>query len=388
MKKTLLVTIGVVLILLGLGVWGYLLIFGTPENTQDVFSNFGLGDNPPVVNTQPVETEEEREDTQLAINGQALQQLTTRPVAGFGYVEGDSDILRYVERGTGYVYEIDTTDGSEERITGTTIPRVVAAYFSEDGESVAMIVEESTNTRVLAGIIDTDEESIDFITLPPGAFDPVFKDTTTIQYGVHTNDGTDIFELTITSNNPTRTHTVPFKDVTILADDTAYVFNRPTEYFKGSLYRVGNTLSPVTPGDFGFVGGVNAAYYLGSGIQDGNYTSYAIDRTSDNVLRLPVMYVPEKCAFVSSNDSLIWCAMSFDGFGDSFLEAWYQGSVSSEDVLWRVDIGAQEATLHSVFLEDSGRRIDVDMMHSDTAGEKPLFRNRLNNTLWRYDSTL
>ena len=391
MKKTLIVTIGVILILIVLGVWVYLLFFGTPENTGDVFSDLGLGDNAfiedtvtdPVVDI-PIE---EDQGTELAIGG-ALQQLTTRPVAGFGYVGTSSDILRYVERGTGYVFEIDMVNDTENRITGTTIPRVVHAVFSPDGDAVAVVTEENLVTRVLAGAIDTENESVDFISLQSNAFDPVFIGRTMLQYGVKTNDGTSIYELDILSEDPVRIGSVPFTDVRVLADGAPHVFNRPTQYFKGTLYRVSGGLEAVTPGEFGFVGGLNERYYFGSAVSNDVYETYAIDRTTDDTIGLPITFIPEKCSTVPGITTSLWCAAPFEEYAENTLEMWYQGGTHFEDELWQINIPLQEATLVSSMQEESGRQVDVDMMRSDNQGQKPLFRNKIDDTLWVYDTTI
>ena len=42
MNRALVITVGIVIIIIVLGVWVYLMLFGTPEKTGDVFTNLGF----------------------------------------------------------------------------------------------------------------------------------------------------------------------------------------------------------------------------------------------------------------------------------------------------------------------------------------------------------
>ena len=121
MNRKVLIGIGVVLIFIVLGVWVYLMIYGVPKNSDDVFANLGFGSGPIDDSLPPPITEEPTPtilDTETP-DPEALRQLTVRPVAGATiFADGDTQYIRYAERGTGHVYEINIASGNESRISG------------------------------------------------------------------------------------------------------------------------------------------------------------------------------------------------------------------------------------------------------------------------------
>src|SRR5258706_5577502 len=61
-----------------------------------------------------------------------LRKLVSAPVAGFTIISGTTTVVRYLEKDTGHIYDINL-QGSNQRVTNTTIPRVYEAIFANDG---------------------------------------------------------------------------------------------------------------------------------------------------------------------------------------------------------------------------------------------------------------
>lgn len=387
MKKSFIITVGIVLLLLVLGAWMYLLFFGTPETSDDVFANLGFGNTSDT--SIPTPTEPTMGETAPFIDTKdALRQLTTRPVAGFGFVGTSSNIVRYAERGTGHVYEIEIDTGTEKRISGTTIPQVVEAVFSKSGNSVAFVSESDTERRVYVGEIQLEASSIDFLTLPPNAFEPHFENDTTVHYALPTNIGTDGYSIDIRNTNSVRIFSIPLREIHVIWGDYTYVYNKPSQYSPGALYRIGSSLTPITPQSFAYVGGVSGTHYFGSESVNGKIKSYALNQNTEAKTSLTLTYIPEKCAVVERSPDTMWCTSPVGEMGAPFLEDWYKGVTYSEDSLWTIDLTTGESLLHIMFLAESGRIIDVDTILASYDGYRPLFRNKLDGTLWLYDSTL
>lgn len=390
MKKSVIITTGVVLILIVLGIWGYLLFFGTPADSDEVFANLGIGDGPGAPSPAPQETPTPRQEpvTQVDTQGEALRQLTTKPVAGFAYMGSSSDSIRYVERGTGHVFEIGLANGQERRVSGTTIPNVVDAVFSPEGSTVALVSEDGYTRKIVAGSLNGSDEQVDFISLPNNAFEPSFATEYRVRYGVRTDTGVEGYELDVRDSQPLRLFSIPLRDISILWEDNTYVYNRPARAQLGALYVVDGGLAPVTSAAYGLVAGMSSGHYFETHVEGEDLVSAAISRSSGERRGLAIDYIPEKCAVSTAATSSMWCAAPLEEYGDSFLEDWYKGTVRSEDLLWRVDILRGQAQLSANFLEQSGRMIDVDQLLAGPRDETVLLRNRLDNTLWLYDSTV
>ncbi|MFT5037285.1 MAG: hypothetical protein ACI9VM_000864 [Candidatus Azotimanducaceae bacterium] len=390
MKKTLIISIGIICILVAAAVWIYLLFFGAPEQSDDVFTNLGIGGGDASVQVPTNQGEDaSTEDTvtPIAASKDALRQLTLKPVAGFGFVGSSSDLIRYAERGTGHVFEINVANGTEKRISGTTIPRVVDAVFEESGTSVVLIAENGYQRDIVAGYINEEENTIDLINLPTNSFDPKFTSDSVLRYAVVTDSGTDGFELDINANTPSKLFSIPLRDATFIWSEETYAYNKPSAVLQGSLYHIDqSTLTPKTSGAFGFVGGVNDAYYFSSAIVKGESKSYATARATEARTELAVMFMPEKCVPDKTTTNLLWCASQLSLPDALFIDNWYKGAVQSEDFLWLVDIENGVAELLSDFLDESGRLIDVNKIEIDQSGTSPIFRNKIDNTLWLYDT--
>lgn len=389
MKKSLVVSIGIILILLVLCVWLYLLFFGTPKNSSDVFTNLGLETTARPAATDPVDTtplELPEDDPTLMLDmSKPLNQLTLRPVAGFGYVGTSSSHLRYIERGTGHMFEIDIDTGNERRISGTTVPRVVEGFFSPSGNSVAVVVETEDSQSVYVGRINAEAESVDLLSLPNGASQPTLLQDNAARYIRSTSVGTEGYEIDIDTGESVRLFSVPLKEITMIwNDDRTYLYNKPTRYATGALYQVEGGLTPVLPAEFGFVGGVADQYYLSSYNENGYMTSYARRKDSKTPTRLTSSYVPEKCT--TANDTRMWCASPYNYQSSSFLEEWYRGETQPTDILWVVDMEYGNAQSVTNFLAESGRAVDIDRIIIDKNKQILAFRNKIDNTLWMYDT--
>jgi len=385
-KRSLIITIGVVLILLVLGVWLYLLFFGTPGSSDDVFTNLGIGiveEAQPAAEPAPPQKEPQ---TQVDTSSGGLQQLTTRPVAGFGFVGTSTTLLRYAERGTGHIYELDIASGAERRVSGTTIPQVVDVAFSPNGAGVALISEDGQSRTVLVGTTSPDRTTnANYVTLPNNVFDVAFNSNTTLHYAAAEGAGTAGYAYDITTRDPLRLFSLPLKDVRMVWGDTPYLYNSPTRHFQGSLYR-SEDLTAVTSGEYGFVANMNERYVFASRIEDEQYVSYAQHRHTGERTLLPLTFVPEKCTSVASNPDILWCASPIEGQDRNYIEDWYKGVIWSEDVLWRVNIPTGGAQLVSNLFDEAGRLIDVGQMRINETGTIALFGNVVDNTLWMYDT--
>ena len=135
--------------------------FPTDNNGGDSNSNNNGGDS------------NSNQDPNLVIP--KLRQISTFPVAGGVMFERTSTtsslliqegtgaeqnqkitevVYRFVERATGHIYETTSRDLSQKRITNTTIPKIYKAFFSKDGESLALNYLNSDAIETFLGKIN------------------------------------------------------------------------------------------------------------------------------------------------------------------------------------------------------------------------------------------
>ncbi len=103
------------------------------ENNGADISNSGAANFPDISNTAT--------NTTLANNVRTIKRISHGPVAGattVGTVRGVNLFVRYLEKGTGYIYDYRPIGGGEERISSKTIPRVLEAYFGNKGQTALL----------------------------------------------------------------------------------------------------------------------------------------------------------------------------------------------------------------------------------------------------------
>lgn len=387
MKKTILISVGVLSIFAIVGVWLYLFLYGAPENGGDIFARFGSeGDeNADVVVMGEGTVDVGNEDSASA--PQKLRQLTTRPVAGAGFTE--SGIL-YIEEGTGHLYHIDLGTGEETLLSGTTLPGARDASFSPDSSYLSVTTLRNGVSETFIGFADSLNGNLDGVLLPAGAREVAFSSaTSTVFYLLPSETGSSGYSYDIETEESTELFRIPLTDVRVLwGDGATYVYTTPSGMERGYVYRIsGNALAYVSPGGVGlgaflYNRGIVVTAVSGTGVASRVYTSTGTTST----VALPL--IPEKCAGGREMGSVFYCGVPSEIKMAGFPDEWYMGIRSYNDTLWGVNAETGELFLLSDFLAETGREIDILKIGTDEYGNRLYFINKNDNALWMFDTTL
>jgi hypothetical protein len=386
MKRSLIITIGIVIILLIFSMWVYLFLYGAPKATTDVFTNLGVlpkgnGGVRIVEGNTPT-----LGSNQLALGGSVLQQLTTRAVAGFGFDKRSADTLRYVERGTGHVYEINLTSGKEEQVSVTTLPQTTEAVFSPEAGAVALTTYEGYKKVASVGSIDDTTASIEFIKLPTGAENISFLDERTLYFTRTVDRSTVGTMLALDTENQTTLFTIGLTDVEVLWGNgiqSTYLLTKPSQSLEGALYTVTkNVLRPVTASAYGQTAFTDDAYTITSHVENGNYISESLN--NGVLTQQGILMLKEKCVFDPTQDGATWCAAPLEVANATYVEDWYKGTKTSEDYLWFTDLATQSSELKGDLPKLGGKTLDVSGMTINNNGAIVLFGNKIDQSLWMF----
>jgi len=389
MKKNILILIGILIILIVFGVWAYLFMYGKPTNTDEIFAQFGLGgdDATPVINPELSSVDVGSISNDSA--RQKLKQLTTRPVAGAVF---STSSIRYVEQGTGHVYEIDLQNGAEQLVSGTTIPQTTEATFSKDGEYVAITSYILSGKKTIVGTISQNENgdgSTEGVTLPLGATEIQFGTAPgTIQYLMRDTSGSLGYSYNIKKETSTQLFNIVLRDVHVLWGEPIYVYTTPTSQQEGNLYKVSkNNLVYVAEGETGLIAFRYDEGVLLTTLASKNEQYFALTNDGKQISQ-SFPSLPEKCVQNPAKARSVYCSIPFTIDTAEFPDDWYKGTISYSDLLWSIDIETGEATGLSEFLLESGREIDVSQIGTNDTGTYIWFINKNDNTLWMFDTTL
>jgi hypothetical protein len=380
MNKITLITAGIVLILLMGGLWGYLFFYGAPEKPKEVFSNLGIIGGASQESVRTVTDAQVPQDVQLlSLRGTALEQLTTRLVAGFGLRRGEA-VVRYAEQGTGHIFEIDLSSGLERQISRTTIAETVEGIFSQEGTSVALITHEGGIKNTHIGRITDSGELSSVRKLPQNASDVAFEGEVFVYYTI-SGERTVVRRLDLRTLEESTIVTLPLAEVHVSSYDQSLVFApKPAAELYGALYSLkGNTLNPLSPLYEEFIGFMVGDIPVYTYTEDDSVLSEAVIQNSITPQSIP--FIPEKCT--PHKTGAIWCAAPAS-ISPTFITQWYKGIRSFEDYLWLVDLPSGDAGLIANLSELAKKTIDVYGLTIDADQKKIFFINKVDGYLWIY----
>ncbi len=389
MKKTYIIIGSIVLLIILLGgAWWYLLMNGRPASLSSI-NPFGSSTS----NQFATSTATTQAQVPTAPAG-SLRKISTTPVAGAVVFSRDgAEFVRFVERGTGHIFEVAAATGATTRITGTTIPRTTRAIWSPAGSRVVLVTETASDEeRLFAGSIEkTDqgnapgEGTLSTIELDPTARNVTFASTSdSIYYTTPTAQGSTGYSQNLKTNARTVRFTSPLRDITTTWGSEAdaslpiIAYTTPTAQQLGYAY-VGTGFTRLVGGLRGLMVIPTPNHRILSYAQSNSLISRT-DTLDGTALAIPVF--PEKCAADPTRSTTLWCGAPLGLAPGGYPDLWYQGAVSFDDSIWKLDIASGNATLVSVPSQDVKEAIDVTDMHTSSDGTLLIFINKKDGALW------
>lgn len=384
MNRIIIFSLGAVVLLVVFVVWVYLIFFGTPSDSDEVFADLGFGSEATEQGTRPTTTPSNTEPESTTVNvGQPLAQLTTNAIAGADFVGTATSTthIYFAERGTGHVYQIDLESGTETRVLGKTFSRITDAYFAPSGRAVVLKAENGyEHTAYLEEI--TDATTTPAHNFAADAENIAFVSNTEVRYTRDTASGMTGYAYHLDTTNTEQLFTIPFTDATVIwTDIRTLVFNNPAPFHKGGLYEItNNTLTRIGETAYGLTALATDGAYARTfmSIENNAYLSYV------NGELQPLTIIPEKCVFAPQDTAMMWCAAPSNDVNRTYLRDWYQGTITSNDLLWILDTAEKRADVAVNFANRTGRTVDVTELAINPAGDRLLFTNKIDNALWLY----
>jgi len=392
-KNILLISAGIFILAL-LGLWTYLLFFGSPTTTDQVFVDLGLK-NPTTERPALITDINKSNSEALSFEG-ALNQLTVRPVAGYVITTRPTDKIRYAERGTGHIYEINFTTKIETRIVGTTIGKTTAAYFSPDGLLAVLVSEtESGTAATMITIPEVTGDTSVTTDLPDNIREIEVVSSTTVNYLQTVNGAGVAYRFNRISGTASELWRTPLTDIKVWwGNSKTYVVNKTAPYLKGAVYEVAGKaeLVPITEPAFAYTAFKNN---ISGDIVETKFDSESNKLVSEKISatasqKIATLALPEKCTFHPNKSDELWCGAAIPDSKNlqrDFIKDWYMGLVTSKDSLWASDFRQQSSSMKANLSALSGLTIDLVEPKFNQDGSRLFFQNKLDGTLWLYQVT-
>lgn len=390
MKKSTLIIIGIAAVVFLFAIWLYLLIYGTPKQITEVFTNFGGLSAEPSDDVFIVVPEEILPTVDVMTA--KLRQLTTRPVIGFRDYQATTSepkFIRYAEAGTGHVYQINLATGAEDRLSKTTIVNAESASFSANGKYVAIRSGYNNQNEVVLVELLGGEESTATPLLPP-MVDFVFTQSNDLLYSELSSAGIVGKSLTPSTKISRTLFSVPFQSATIAwsLGGTAphYVYPKATTKLQGYLYAIKNSSIERQPvAGLGLTAEGNARYITYTTLSGAEPVSFIRNISTGTTTQSSIVMEPQKCVLGTVYPSLMYCGYEITEYGNNYPDTWYKGTRSFSDRIWQINLETNQTKQVVSPFKVAGRDVDIIDL-SLGADEKELyFRNKNDNTLWQYE---
>ena len=425
-RKTILIIVAIILI--ALGVWVYITYKnpsgnqgGPSQNTLGSLFPFGTSGNTPTKpatgsGTTGTGTSSSPHVKDLAT--ERLVQVTSKYIAGFTVLPPSTaapiptvDIndptgaqtipvvypkLRFVERGTGYIYDIDAKGQNLSETSGTVIAHTLVALFGDQGNTVIFryIKDDNITIATYLGHLVPAAGSSSFGTtagsfLADNISDMVMShDGKNILYLLPTASGADGMTVKTNGTSPKEVFSSSFSEWLLDWPSTGpVVTTKASADIPGYAYAV--TGSGVLNKLLGNVSGLttkmspdgkNILYSVSfSGHVDLHIKNIASGADLDTGLST----LPEKCVW-NATSTLVYCGAGTSVSADQYPDVWYQGSAHFNDALWKIDA----ATGTTTEMDDGeGNFLDATYLTLDSKEQFLFFINKNDASLWSFDLT-
>lgn len=408
-KKTITIIVSSILIVFLLALVGYYFMIGRGDSTGGSildgfrsFIPFGGGgnttDNTDGSSTGTTTPQNNQSEGNNFV--QKLRKISSEPVSGAGTQDSKAGtVIRYIEKATGHIYEVELFSPKKGRISNTTIPLAYDAVWGNKNNSlIARYLklegpEVQTYSLNLASIATTTENTISGIEFPENISDvSVFGSN--IFYLQSKANGSDGYISDFTGSKKKMIWSSPIKELAsqFVNDKFVILTTKPHESTLGYMYSV-NTSSGDTKKIIGGITGL-------SGVSNSDISKvlflnqdptlfglYIRDTKNNSSQKLDFVTFPEKCVWSKKNTSMVYCAVPYSQINPGTQTDWYKGLVTTSDHIWMYNSADNSGAYISDLEKEGGEQIDLIKPTLSENEQYLIFTNKKDGSLWSLDLT-
>jgi hypothetical protein len=338
-----------------------------------------------------------------------LRQLSDVPTAGmvaYDREQGDagfrteSTVFRWIERGTGHIYETTDDDITKTRVSNTTIPGIQEAFFADDGSSVVAryLREDNETIETVIGQIESVTETTNsgyvynetkLVTryLEPNLSAAGDAPATSTFFALAPRgEGSAVLFGRYATGTPGEAYRSDLSDwvVTFVGSALGLQTKAKTDAL-GYLFTVGQDgqLEKVIDGHTGLTVSVNPAgtRALFSETVDNDLRTWSKNLLTGEERLLELRTLPEKCAWSPTAEATIYCGAPDFYVRGAYPTNWYQGRFAFDDNIWKFDVDLENyEILYDTRTADQTFDVWKPLVSPD--GDHFLFLNKRDLTLW------
>lgn len=401
MSRTLIILIAV-LTALGIGAGAYFIFFtGSPSVSvapigSTSLPRAGQATTPAVTTGVSTRAPNAPTGTPVVVSAR-LVQISTGPVAVGEVVVNKKPAnasstpevtVSYIERQSGNVFSYTASTKSLTRVNNKTIPGIQSASWLPDA-SAAFVRYLSGNGLSTINTYSLAATSSNGFFLPQNLSDVAVSPAgiLTLSSGVNGS----IASLThIDGTHATTLFATPLTSIRVsFAGKNQYLaYSKPSATLAGDAFLVSSA------GHFSRIAGpqnglVALASPLGKWVlvsyTDGNAMQMKLVDTATGIsLPLPVATIADKCVW-AADDASVYCGIPMSPSTSSmYPDDWYQGAISFNDRIWKIDVAGRYAQLVLDFSSANKGSLDAVSLAINPTNTMLVFVNKNDGSLWGY----
>ena len=302
-------------------------------------------------------------------------------------------LVRFTARSNGNVYEVGSDSQEQTTVSSTYIPKIYEALFGGRGDNVIFrYLDENNNVQsYLATVPKRDSTIKDLV----GTFLPenilnisISPDTTKYFYLFKTGETTSGIVGTFGATPKTQVFSHAFSEWTSAWIDAKKILftTKPSSGISGFAYTL-DTQTKLFSKILGDKKGLiilpnkdgKQMLFSESGV--GSIVAKILTLTPRGEQQLGIRTFAEKCVW-GKDPIIMYCAIPKSIPSVPLPDSWYQGVISFDDNLWRVNTQTGIYELLADPMKDSSEEIDVTNMALDDTESLLYFINKKDATLW------
>lgn len=418
MKKALyIITIVVILALIGAGVY-YWFFYTKVPSQNNVVNNVDTEFNPITSGGLPENTNNQADnnnenDTSSDQNTDSnnsnefklpkLRQISSAPVAGYmASSTASSSVVRFIDRGTGHVYEANNISEGIIKISNTTLPKIYEAYGNKNGTNFifrylkndsdiisnfyAELRKTGTSTtetpfEIKGKFLSPDIKQV--VVSPSG--DKVFT------WNIEGGSGVGYISA-FDEKTKVKISDIPFTQVNIdwPENNTLILSTKPSALSSSFVYSI-DTRNGVYKSLLSGTKGLSAKVsHDGLNMLTSFKNNSSLITSIFNIKNISSQEVifktlADKCVWSNIKKDDVFCAVPTEIPDAVYPDDWYMGRVSFIDQIWHLNITTGEVKLLANLLQLSNKGIDATNLVLDPKETTLYFINKEDLNLWALD---
>ena len=357
----------------------------------------------PVVQIPNTPTEEQPSRPNEPLKLPKLRQLSATPIAGMSAsTTASSSLVRFMDRGTGHIYEADDISNDIKKLSNTTLPKIYESYWNKNLTALVLryLRDESdvvsnfyaelrpaaTSTTSTAYEVKGKYLSPDIgqVTVSPQG-DKIFT------WNIENGRGMG-YTSTFDERNKVRVADTPLTQVVAEWPEanTVTLATKASASAAGYFYSLdirNGSLKKIVGGFRGLAGKLNkdaSRALFSSGGTNTIKTSYTIIK--DGVAQETLFKtLADKCVWSTLRKNEVYCAVPTEIANGVYPDDWYKGTISFIDQIWHLDTTTGEVHLLANLLDLSNKLVDATELTLDPKENFLYFINKRDLTLWSLD---